>query len=135
MGQEWHTLCLEVFNALCQRGTPFSHSLLRIGLELCSTVAEVCGGVWIEGQGSPETLRAAFSLAITCLPTMGRPTRRFGTGSDPGAAQHGASEVVQHGAKETAQYGALEAAQHGAPVAAAVYAALLSICRHAGDCL
>ena len=127
MGQEWHTLCLEVFNALCQRGTPFSHSLLRIGLELCSVVAEVCGGVWIEGQGSPETLRAAFSLAIACLPTMGRPTRRFGMGSDPGTAQHGAKEVAQDGA--------LEAAQLGAPEAAAVYAALLSICRHAGDCL
>ena len=111
MGQEWHTLCVDIFNALCQRGTPFSHSLLRIGLELSSTVAEVCGGVWIEGQGSPETLRAAFSLAITCLPTMGSPTRRFGMGTDP------------------------EVAQHGAPEAAAVYAALLSICRHAGDCL
>jgi hypothetical protein len=127
MGQEWHTLCLDVFNALGQRGTPFSHSLLRIGLELCSVVAEVCGGVWIEGQGSPETLRAAFSLAITCLPTMGSPTRRFGMGSDPEAAQHGAKEAAQHGALEADQYGALEAA--------AVYAALLSICRHAGDCL
>jgi len=127
MGQEWHTLCLDVFNALCQRGTPFSHSVLRIGLELCSVVAEVCGGVWIEGQGSPETLRAAFSLAIACLPTMGRPARRFGMGSDPGTAQHGAKEAAQHGA--------LEAAHHGALEAAAVYAALLSICRHAGDCL
>eukprot|EP00900_Chrysochromulina_parva_P022844 jgi/Chrpa1/5193/Chrysochromulina_OHIO_Genome00002608-RA len=135
MGQEWHTLCLEVFNALCQRGTPFSHSLLRIGLELCSVVAEVCGGVWIKGQGSPETLRAAFSLAIACLPTMGRPTRRFGMGSDPEAAQDGAKDAAQHGALEAAQHGALEAAQHGALEAAAVYAALLSICRHAGDCL